>query len=294
MAKPVRIAVLSDLHIWSSVDEDSLDNALEAFDAAVATKPDHVVIAGDTFDCSTAFDEDSGRVRSALKKRGLWKPEKLSIVVGNHDIFHSPHRGSLIDRGLEWSNVRKGDAQGSYETFCEWAGALVPKKSRLSTDDIFPFEKRLRHVVLLGADTTARVTIKSANGYWNREEDKALRGVDTDGARTVLAIHNAPYESGENAGSPGEFVRRFTEEDFEMGFPEKDYERLESFADDTGLNAIVCGHIHAGADAWAWTVGEKTKAFMVGRTGGVHGARRCIGVLEIPATGKLKWETVRF
>jgi 3',5'-cyclic AMP phosphodiesterase CpdA len=67
-----RLAVLSDLHLDAKVSPDSWALAQRAFAAVGRAKVDHVVIAGDLFDCATAMLRDHPLVRQRLRKLGLW------------------------------------------------------------------------------------------------------------------------------------------------------------------------------------------------------------------------------
>jgi DNA repair exonuclease SbcCD nuclease subunit len=65
------IAVLSDNHIDTEVEPDSWKLAQEVFKQVAAAKVDHVVIAGDLFDCATAMERDRERVERTLRRLGL-------------------------------------------------------------------------------------------------------------------------------------------------------------------------------------------------------------------------------
>jgi hypothetical protein len=103
-------------------------------------------------------------------------------------------------------------------------------------------------------------------------------------------MHNTPIEDDEQT------VMNFLRGDYAVGFPPSEFSRLEEFTDDAEVDAIVCGHVHStGGDPFSWAVGDawRCDVHMVGRTGGVHGARPCFGLLEVPCEGRLKWKTVR-
>lgn len=283
-----RLAVLSDLHIDCEADDESWELAKEAFAAVARQKPDHVVIAGDLFDCASAMRRDRQHVERRLRRLGLWHRDRLSIVIGNHDILHTPHRGSKLHRAAELLLVASHDAQDSYAAFCDWAADLVPKEARYWSNDLFPFCKDLGNVGILAADTTGSDTNHSANGYWRKDDDVAARKLVT-GERRVLAIHHPPERDEERT-----VIGQLTE-GFAFGFPDRHFDRLEKFADDVGLDAVVCGHVHDnGGSPRSWRLGRRTKVWMMGRTGAMHGAKPCFGLLDIPRRGPLRWSAVRF
>lgn len=281
-----RLAVLSDLHIDRDADRDSWELAKEAFAAVARYKPDHTAIVGDLFDSASALERDCERVKRRLRRDGLWHRDRLSVIVGNHDIFHTPHRGSPWHRAREVARVAAADAQEAYELFTGWIADLVPRRARFWSDDPFPFCKDLGVVGLIGADTTGRDTAHSVNGFWRKQEDEAARELAA-GERRVLAIHHSPERVPERT-----LVGQLTY-GYAFGFPGRHFDRLKKFADDADVDAIVCGHIHVGG-ARSWRIGRRTKVFRAGETGGVHGATPSFLVLEIPKRGQVRCRRVRF
>lgn len=102
MKRPLKIAVVSDNHIDIEVEPDSWELAKAAFKKVAAANVDHVVIAGDLFDCATAMHRDRDQVERFLSRLGLWHRDRLSIVVGNHDIF----------QGEELRTAKQGSKEG--------------------------------------------------------------------------------------------------------------------------------------------------------------------------------------
>ncbi len=280
-----RLAVLSDLHIDREADRDSWELAAEAFAAVARHGPDHTVIAGDTFDSASALERDCERVERRLRRDGLWHRDRLSVIVGNHDIFHTPHRGSPWHRARELARSVTADAQESYDLFTEWIADLVPRRARFWPDDPFPFCKDLGDLGLLGADTTGSDTAHSVNGYWRNREDAAARRIAT-GKRRVLAVHHPPERDDERT-VVGQLVKGYA-----FGFPDNDFDRLQDFAEDVALDVIACGHIHVGGER-SWTVARRTRVFRAGETGGVHGAIPSFLMLEIPRRGAVRCRRVR-
>jgi DNA repair exonuclease SbcCD nuclease subunit len=288
--KKTRIAVLSDQHIDCESEPASWSLAQRAFKAAVKSKADHVVLAGDTFDCATAMVRDHERVEKYLRKLGLWQPDRLSVIVGNHDIFHTPHRGSWGHRLAEASKVALVAGQGNYETFCGWAGDVVWKEDLLSEEeDLFPYVKDLGAVQLLVTDTTARTTLHSANGFWSKRDDDLLRAVPRSKNQVrVLAFHNAPFES------EIQTITGPLRGEYNCGFPPQEFRRLTRFADAASIDAILCGHVHAmdEDEPWSWKVGRRSTSYLMGRTGGVHEMDPVIGILDVQASGETSWKEI--
>jgi predicted phosphodiesterase len=285
-ARTFSIAVLSDQHIDIAVAPRSWELAQAAFRAARDAKVDHVVLAGDTFDCSTAMRRDAPVVSAYLHRLGLWRRDRLTIVPGNHDIFHTPHHGTLAQRAVEAAGAFRGDAQSSYDTFCEWVDELIAWEDVLDPDqdDFFPHHKTLEHVHLFAADSTAAETTDSGNGFWAHDADNLLRGAtEARDERRILALHHPPYQD------RAQKIADFLKQEFPFGFPPAEFRRLSAFLGDAEVDAAVCGHIHnVGDGTYRWRVGA-TDVFMVGRTGGLHDVDPLFGILEVPQRGRVRW-----
>ncbi len=287
MAQPrFRLAVLSDLHIDREVDRDSWKLAKAAFREAVAQGADHVVVVGDAFDCSTAMVQDQEKLRAFLAKEGLWHRDRLTIVVGNHDIFHTPHRGGRLHQAAEATQIALSDGQAMYDRFCAWAGELASPADRYFEDDLFPLSKDLGFVRLTGLDTTESTTLESSNASLSKSELPPPAAV-ADGKRHVLAIHNAPVK--------GRIGLKESIQGYAGGFSKKHLRRLAGFADEAKVETVVCGHIHDfGEDDvdYIWELEGGQPVYLMGRTGGVHDMTPAIGLLDIPERGKLRWSEV--
>jgi predicted phosphodiesterase len=295
MKHALRIAVLSDQHVDSKVDGDSWELAKKAFRSVARAKVDHAVIVGDLFDSSSAMLRDRAKVEQYLRRHGLWHRDRLSIVVGNHDVFHTAHRGTWRQRAAEFLKIATEDAQASYDAFTDWAGQLAHSSDRLDGErDLFPLEKKLGHVCIWAADTTAATTDRAGNGYWPKADDTLLRKAarNSNGERRVLAMHHPVYLDEEQT------IRQLLKGDFcHFGFPPAEFRRLKRFLSDARVDVVVAGHIHADdQERWSWKIGgskSKTEVRLCGRTGGVHGATPCFGLLEVPEQGALTWREIK-
>ena len=288
----LRIAVLSDQHIHRAAELASWELAQRAF--RIAARYDHIVLAGDTFDSATAFENDHKGVRDHLVKLGLWHRDRMTVVPGNHDRFHTPHHGTKASRLAEYArNLLSFDVRGplrdasAERAFDAWAGELTTPADRLDKRRPFPMRKEFGHVALYVADTAPRRLLSAANGFWRSETDALLRAATPEAEeRRVLAIHHPPKRS--KMTQVTDLVRAVTP----FAFPPKNFARLAQFAEDAQLDAVVCGHIHA-AKAYQWEVAHtKVPAFMVGRSGGLHKRSPIVGVLSVPVRGALRWREV--
>ena len=89
-----------------------------------------------------------------------------------------------------------------------------------------------------------------------------------EGAGRVLAARPVGMEENDAAGTPP-----------------------ASLLEDAAVDAIVCGHLHKTANYEREVGAHRTPAYIVGWTGGLHGAASMFGMLSVPARGRITWET---
>jgi hypothetical protein len=78
-----------------------------------------------------------------------------------------------------------------------------------------------------------------------------------------------------------------------FGFPPEEFKCLTHFANDVGVAAVLCGHLHDtgfGPSSYKWKLGRATRTFLMGRTGNIENDEPCIGMLEVPVQGAVRWE----
>lgn len=266
-----KIALLSDLHIDGAASPESWDRARAAFRIAIEHDTNHVVVCGDLFDSTVAFHSDADRVRRFLKRIGLWKPERLSIVPGNHDVYAVGHHRSKAEQ----ARAVLRDSQPRKREFQHWMRHLVPASTRLYSDCLFPYVKRIGDLDLIGADTVASTLVDSASGFWYQDDDQVLRAYFSDRRRRrILAMHNPPLSGPEAPLSDGvslEELSGYKLSDWlevilrARGFVDQDHERLLSFLRQVCPLAVLCGHVHE-ARYHDFRVGD-TPILLEGRTG---------------------------
>jgi predicted phosphodiesterase len=290
----MKIAVLSDQHIHRQAEPASFALASRAFE--FAARFDHVILAGDTFDSAEAFFNDREQVRDRLEKLGLWSRDRLTVLLGNHDMFYLPHRGSRWSRSREFVknalsvSLLHGPVcdRSIIAALDEWMDPLSRTTDRLTARAGGPLRKQLGHLVLYVADTTPRRLISAASGFWRASADALLRTkTESPSERRVLAMHHPPKRS---KMVP---LRTLADGRMAFGFPPKSFSRLDAFLRDERIEAIVCGHLHA-ARRYTWRVGRSNvPAYMVGRSGGLHGTVPRFGVLEVPRRADIRWSELR-
>lgn len=182
MSRPVSIIHLSDLHLRSNPrgtpdSRDALGSSnyrtVELVRYIDDKYPDaHVVITGDITDSGTAAS-----YRRAQEHLGHWlRPGRLSVVPGNHDC--GPLGAHVIPK-------RK---RAFLSTFS--------KTLRGGTQQPFPWVKPMRHVVLIGLDSTADGSLLARGGLGEAQLARLhdiLNEARVRSRTSILLLHHHPF-----------------------------------------------------------------------------------------------------
>ena len=81
----IAIPHISDLHINPQYRKANVNRTRLLLQKIARLGVDHVVISGDI--TSGALPEDFAQARELFRDAGLLRPSRLSMVIGNHDIY---------------------------------------------------------------------------------------------------------------------------------------------------------------------------------------------------------------
>ena len=85
----MKIAHISDLHLDATFKKENIKKTMHLLEYITDNKFDHIIISGDiTENAETAAFE---LARNIFKRFGLFNSKKLSLVIGNHDVFGGVH-----------------------------------------------------------------------------------------------------------------------------------------------------------------------------------------------------------
>ncbi len=143
-----RIAHISDTHVSPEYNRHNIVKLKNLLAHAVDEDFDHIVITGDI----TAHGEERGyrSVRRLLKYFDLLNYDRLSVTVGNHDIFGGVHRAEdILTFG---KHCRTTDYSAKLRLFERTFRETFPKKA-YDGENIFPFVKIVGPVALVGLNS---------------------------------------------------------------------------------------------------------------------------------------------
>ncbi len=131
-----RVAHISDTHISPEYHRTNIFRLKRLLELAVDDGYDHIAITGDI----TANAEESGyrSVRRLLKHFGLLDRDRLSVTIGNHDIFGGVHRAEdLLTFG---KTCRATDYRKKIRLFESAFSEVLPRKA-YEGENVFPYVK---------------------------------------------------------------------------------------------------------------------------------------------------------
>jgi len=205
---------------------------------------DHLVITGDLID--NADKSDFKLLRSIFKDYGLLNTKKMSVVIGNHDIFggietaedivNFPKKCFLIDYKEKMKDFYR------YFTEC-FEDCFFPSK----VDD-YPFAKDLGPVVLIGLNSISKYSrLRNAfasNGKISNSQIDALKKIfekkEYSDKKKIIMIHHhfcKYYQNYAHKNGVWANVEKFT-------LKLRGKKKLINLFKKHNVNLILHGHLH--------------------------------------------------
>lgn len=242
----MRIAHLSDLHLSPDHFPERTDAFYEILHKCRSMKTDHIVITGDI--TNQAKPKEFAHARAILKEFGLLDPEKLSVTIGNHDIYGGPYFAEDV---LSFPGFcRATDYDAKVREFHTTFRETFEGSKYLSGPSIFPFVKIVQDVVLVGINSIARwnslTNPLGSNGEVEKEQVKKLREIlsgELTKGKTILVLIHHHFNKIESPSSAGTLQRVWnTIESGTMKLWKK--KRLFALFRETGVAKVLHGHVH--------------------------------------------------
>ena len=162
------IAHISDLHL-NSFFNDSIFKRIHFLLKHISEKKvDHLIITGDITD--NASDKDLEIFRRMLNRFGFLSGEKVSMVIGNHDIFGGVQKAEdIFTFPDKCSTVNYKKRVNNFLSFFPEA---FNNCYHLSQKDFFPFAKRINNTLIIGLNSVAEYS-KLSNPFGSNGEVSA-------------------------------------------------------------------------------------------------------------------------
>jgi 3',5'-cyclic AMP phosphodiesterase CpdA len=168
------IAHISDLHLNSFYNDSILRQINFLLKHISEKKVDHLVITGDITD--NASEKDFEIFRRMLNKYGFLNGEKVSIIIGNHDIFGGVQKAEEIFAFPE--KCSKVNYNRLLSNFVSYFPEAFDKCYYLSSNNFFPFAKKIGNTLLIGLNSIATYS-KLNNPFGSNGEINASQFSET-------------------------------------------------------------------------------------------------------------------
>ncbi len=188
-----RIAHISDTHVSPEYNRRNILKLKCLLSQVIDEGYDHLVITGDI--AGHGEERDFRSVRRILKYFGLLEYEKLTVTIGNHDIFGGIHRAEdLLSFGKHCRSINYAEKMNLFErAFRETFPAKAYESER-----VFPFVKIIGPVVFVGMNSVRPFhPVLNPFGSNGHVSDRQLDGVERilshpsiAGLRKIILIHH--------------------------------------------------------------------------------------------------------
>lgn len=240
----MKIAHISDLHLDANYKESNRINTLQLLDYISDSNFDHVIISGDITENaeSTAFE----LARNIFKKYDLLRPDKLTLTIGNHDIFGGVH---LAEDVVNFpSKCRKTNFHQKVKEFAHYFRETF-SKNIYNSDNIFPFVKELDDVIITGLNSIAYYSIYknpfASNGKISTSQIEQVGKILEERAsgskrRIVVSHHHFKKDSNDNTTSSATLWQAVERQTMKLRNKKKVIKRLANI----GTEYLLHGHLH--------------------------------------------------
>lgn len=179
--KPVTLAHISDLHLSPHYRRSNIRHVKQVLDFLLQQKVDHILVTGDI--TADAKPKDFQLARNIFKSYGLLDPVKMSVVIGNHDVFGGVHMAEDI---LEFPRrCRKTNYLKKVHEFKKYFHELFEDSVGASKSDPFPYFKSIGDLLVIGLNSIAEYsTMKNpvgSNGKVSRTQLQQLEALLSTG-----------------------------------------------------------------------------------------------------------------
>jgi 3',5'-cyclic AMP phosphodiesterase CpdA len=148
----MKIAHISDLHLNTFFKSSNLREIKYLLKYILQQHADHIVITGDLVD--NADTKDLETLRNLFRKFNLLESDRMSLVIGNHDIFGGPQTPEELFTFPE--KCRNVNYEKKVKEFGDYFSETFKNCIYRNEKNVFPFVKILDEVMVSGFNSIAK------------------------------------------------------------------------------------------------------------------------------------------
>jgi len=244
--KEYRIAHLSDLHLSAEYFPERIHTVRLLFRRCQELNVDHIVITGDV--TNQARIEELNLFRSLLQEHSLLDGRKVSVVIGNHDIFGGPYYAEDV---LKFpSACQSADYDAKVNLFYTTLKETFEGATLVQPEQPFPFVKVFGEIAIVGINSVARWHgVKNpigSNGKVERKQIESLKALLLNARmknKLVIAAMHHHFQMKEETdiqSKTKQLWRAFESATMKLHKKKKLIKLLLS----SGVTTILHGHVH--------------------------------------------------
>jgi len=240
------IAHISDLHLNTFYNDENYLKVKSLIKHLSEQKIDHLVITGDLTD--NASGKDLVLIRRLLKKYGFLKGERLSIVIGNHDIFGGVQKAEDIFLFPGKCKTINYDAKVWEFTSC--FPEAFENCYYISPNNYYPYAKAVNDTLVIGLNSVAKYSKLNnplgSNGdinvtQFNEVFDLLTSNADKFKHRLILVHHHFNKMKIKSKSSLGSLWQNIEKQTMKL----RNKRRLFNLFKEFKVDMILHGHLHA-------------------------------------------------
>ncbi len=241
----MKIAHLSDLHFTTFFNKNNLQEIDFALSFVTKNKIDHLVITGDLTD--NASPQDFEILRNLFKKHNLLDGERLSIVIGNHDIFGGVQTAEDIFNFP--AKCRSIDFNKKIIEFYDYFNETFRNCVYIQPERIFPYAKILSGILLIGLNSISEYSktknIFASNGSIKYDQLFELIHIFNDYKNNyqsiiILTHHHFNKIKVDKNSSSNNFWQKIEKQTMKL----RKKERIINFFKAYNVDLVMHGHYH--------------------------------------------------
>jgi len=241
----LKIAHISDLHLNSKSQSSNYLRIKAILKYISKEQFDHLVITGDLTD--NASTEDFVTLRNLFKRFGFLSGDKLSIVIGNHDIFGGVQNAEdIFEFPKRSSHV---DFNQKINEFISFFPETLENCFYISPNGYFPYAKIVGDVLLIGLNSNAKYSSINnpfaSNGEISTSQFTEMleilkMPVHSNRQKLILIHHHFNKLKAESRSSLGRIWQNIEKQTMKL----KNKKRLLKLFNDYHIDLVLHGHIH--------------------------------------------------